>query len=78
MLVLSRKAGERIIIGDNISLTVLAIHGNVVRLGVVAPTEISIRRMEIYCPLEPIGEELPQETASPTQGANGGPPQPPG
>jgi carbon storage regulator len=44
MLVLSRKAGEVIVIGDNIRLTVLAIRGNQVRLGVAAPVEIAIRR----------------------------------
>ncbi|HEV3236669.1 MAG TPA: carbon storage regulator CsrA [Gemmataceae bacterium] len=47
MLVLSRKLGEEIIIGDNIRIGVLAIHGNHVRLGFTAPQDVSIRREEL-------------------------------
>ena len=48
MLVLSRKAGERIQIGDEIALTVLEIRGGKVRLGFTAPTHISVHREEVY------------------------------
>jgi carbon storage regulator len=44
MLVLTRKLGEMVVIGDNIQVTVLAIRGNQVRLGFAAPTDIPIRR----------------------------------
>lgn len=47
MLVLSRKSGERIVIGPNIELTVLDIRGDRVRLGFVAPRETSICRAEV-------------------------------
>ncbi|MGI8980212.1 MAG: carbon storage regulator [Pirellulaceae bacterium] len=47
MLVLSRKVGETIIIGDAIQLTVVAIHNNRVRLGVTAPLDISVLREEL-------------------------------
>jgi carbon storage regulator len=47
MLVLSRKLGEEVIIGDNIRLTVLEIRGNHVRLGFTAPVEVLIRRDEL-------------------------------
>lgn len=47
MLVLSRKPGQEIVIGDNIRVTVLAIHGNQVRLGFLAPTDVSICRQEL-------------------------------
>jgi carbon storage regulator len=47
MLVLTRKIGEEIIIGDNIRLAVLAIRGNQVRLGLAAPVNVSIRREEL-------------------------------
>ena len=48
MLVLSRKLGERIVIGPNIELTVVDIRGNQVRLAVEAPRDVSIHRQEIY------------------------------
>jgi carbon storage regulator len=47
MLVLTRKQGEEIIIGDNIRLTVLAVRGNRVRLGIAAPSDLSIQREEL-------------------------------
>ena len=47
MLVLSRKQGERIIIGSGIEVTVLSVVGNRVRLGVVAPREVPIHRQEV-------------------------------
>ena len=48
MLVLSRKRGERILIGENIELTVVDIRGNKVRLALDAPRDVSIQRQEIY------------------------------
>jgi carbon storage regulator len=47
MLVLSRKNGEAIVIGDGITVTVLAVEGGRVKLGVVAPREVPIHREEI-------------------------------
>ena len=47
MLVLSRKIGEKIIIGDNIVLTVVAIKGNQIRVGVEAPRSVSVWRGEL-------------------------------
>jgi carbon storage regulator len=47
MLVLSRKAGERLMIGSDIVVTVLEVQGNVVKLGFVAPLEVSIHREEV-------------------------------
>lgn len=48
MLVITRKLGERIAIGDNITITLVEIKGNQVRLGIEAPKEITIHRQEIY------------------------------
>lgn len=48
MLVLTRKLGETIVIGDNIVVKVVDIHGKQIRLGIEAPTEITIFRGEIY------------------------------
>jgi carbon storage regulator len=47
MLVLSRKIGEQIVIGEDIRLTVVAIHGNYVRLAIKAPAGIAIHRLEV-------------------------------
>ncbi len=48
MLVLSRKKDEKIIIGDNITLMVIEIRGDKVRLGIEAPKDISVHREEVY------------------------------
>jgi carbon storage regulator len=47
MLVLSRKLGEEIVIGGNIRVKVLAVHGNKVRLGFTAPSDVPIHRDEL-------------------------------
>ncbi len=47
MLVLSRKLGEKIVIGDNIVVTVVKIDRNQIRVGIEAPTDISVYREEI-------------------------------
>lgn len=47
MLVLSRKKGESIVIGDNIELTVLSVEGDTIKLGIQAPKQIDIYRKEI-------------------------------
>jgi carbon storage regulator len=48
MLILSRRVGETIMIGDNITVTVLGVKGNQTRIGFRAPNEVSIHREEIY------------------------------
>lgn len=48
MLILTRKIGESLLIGDNVEITVLSIRGGQVKLGVKAPKEISVHREEIY------------------------------
>jgi carbon storage regulator len=48
MLVLTRKVGEEIVIGDNIRVTVVAITGGKVRIGINAPKEVAVDRQEIY------------------------------
>jgi carbon storage regulator len=48
MLVLSRKCGEAIVIADNITVTVMAVQGNRVKLSVVAPCAAPIHRAEVY------------------------------
>ena len=48
MLILTRKVGESVLVGDDISITVLSVRGNQVKLGVQAPKEVSVHREEIY------------------------------
>lgn len=48
MLILTRKVGENLLIGDNISIKILSSRGNQVKLGIEAPKEISVHREEIY------------------------------
>jgi len=52
MLVMTRRIGEKIMIGSNITLTILSVHGNQVRVGVDAPREVGVHRDEIYRRIE--------------------------
>jgi carbon storage regulator len=67
MLVLSRQKDESIIIGDDITITIVDVRGDKVRLGINAPRSISVHRKEIY---EAIQREKAQQQAAPSNTDN--------
>lgn len=65
MLVLTRRPGESIMIGDEVVVTVLDVRGDVVRVGIKAPRTVQVHREEVYLELQ----KANQGAASPTEGA---------
>lgn len=63
MLVLSRRVGESIVIGDEVTVTVLEVRGDVVRVGVDAPRHVAVHREELWRQLE----EANRASASPSE-----------
>jgi carbon storage regulator len=66
MLILTRRVGETLMIGDAVSVTVLGVKGNQVRIGINAPKDVAVHREEIYQRIkrehETPGEEPPPVT----------------
>lgn len=60
MLVLSRQRNETIVIGDNIRITIVDIRGDKCRLGIEAPPEVPVHRLEVYEAIQRKGERKPE------------------
>lgn len=73
MLVLSRQRDESIMVGDNVQITIVDIRGDKVRLGIIAPAEISVHRKEVFDAIqrenhkasEVTAEDVPVMTSTP-------------
>jgi carbon storage regulator len=61
MLILTRRVGETLMIGDEVTVTVLGVKGNQVRLGITAPKDVGVHREEIY---QKIGKTGPEKSES--------------
>ena len=67
MLILTRRAGETVMIGSDISITVLGVKGNQARIGINAPKDVAVHREEIY---ERIQSEKAQAQEAPKAASN--------
>ncbi|HMB73693.1 MAG TPA: carbon storage regulator CsrA [Gammaproteobacteria bacterium] len=69
MLILTRRVGETVVIGNDVTVTVLGVKGNQVRLGVNAPREVTVHREEIYERIQ--GEQPASDVKPKVANANG-------
>ncbi|MFD0957916.1 carbon storage regulator CsrA [Paenibacillus chungangensis] len=64
MLVLSRKRGESILIGDGVEVTILEVTGDGVKIGITAPSDVGILRKELYVSVEEMNIKAKQHNIS--------------
>ena len=73
MLILTRRVGETLMIGDSVTVTVLGVKGNQVRIGITAPKDVAVHREEIY---ERIQRGEDADSGNKAAGSSGGLPDP--
>jgi len=70
MLILTRRVGESLMIGDDVNVTVLGVKGNQVRIGVNAPRDVAVHREEIYQRIQQERSDGSQESEYPSAPEN--------
>jgi len=61
MLILTRRVGETLMVGDEVSVTVLGVKGNQVRIGINAPKDVSVHREEIYLRIQKEQDDIGED-----------------
>ena len=75
MLILTRRVGETLMIGDQVTVTVLGVKGNQVRIGITAPKDVAVHREGVYQRIQPehqAGAAAPGSDAEPKHEATNG------